>query len=430
MTISRRFFLQSSGMLSAYLGFAPAQALASASSLLDASITVRRDKTLVVIFLRGGADGMNLVVPYGDRHYRSLRPTLGINAPGQGDGAAIDLDGYFGLHPALAPLMPYFQGGEAVAAHAVGYAHNTRSHFEEQDVWETGVIGNTINSDGWVNRHLMTSAGRGPIRALAIGESLPRLFHGDAATLTIRGLNDLKVGNGRDGLVGALEHAYAVNPNMHEDEAANQVRQSAAATFDAMRELRKVATSQDAETTTYPNTDLGRKLRDVARLIKADIGLEVAEVDLDGWDTHQNQGRRADGQFANLAGTLSTAVAAFLEDLKERRDDVLVATLTDFGRTAAENGTRGTDHGWANAMFLFGGAVHNAHRQRAGGAAPVIANWPGLAPDQLHEGRDLLHTMDFRDVLAEVVGTHLGNPNLAKVLPDHDCAPVGLVARS
>ncbi len=168
----------------------------------------------------------------------------------------------------------------------------------------------------------------------------------------------------------------------------------------------------------------------IARLIKADVGLEVAEVDYGGWDTHQNQGYQAGGTFGNLAGTLASSIAAFAMDLEERMDDVVIVTLTDFGRTAKENGTRGTDHGWANSMLCLGGAVQQARRNASDNtpARKVITDWPGLAPDQLHEGRDLLHTTDFRDVIGELVGVHLGNANLQTVLPQHDFKHVGLVA--
>jgi len=165
----------------------------------------------------------------------------------------------------------------------------------------------------------------------------------------------------------------------------------------------------------------------VARLIRADVGLEVAEVDFGGWDTHNAQGRGAGGQFGELAGELAAAVAAFMSDMEDRMDDVVVATLTDFGRTAAENGTGGTDHGWANCMLVAGGAVKRAAEARVA-ASPIVTKWPGLGPDQLHDKRDLLHTTDFRDVLAELVRVHLGNANLKKVLPAHDFKPVGLVA--
>ncbi len=430
MHLTRRHFLQSTGALSAYLGGGPLQLLADDTI---SPLQVTKNKTLVVIFLRGGADGLNLVIPHGDAHYSRLRKGIGINRPGRGDGNAIDLDGMFGLHPRLSAMKPMFDSGLAVAAHAVGYDHNTRSHFEEQDVWETGVIGNTVNSDGWVNRHLATSTGSGSIRAISVGDTLPRMLRGDAPAIAIRGIEDLTLPANRPdqarSIAAALEHAYKVDPTHHQEEARAILGQSAVATLDSIEELQAIAGVPYQPKQPYPNTELARRLMQVARLIKAGIGLEVAEIDYGGWDTHRDQGRGAGGQFGNLAGTLGDAMAAFCTDMEDQMDDVLVMTITDFGRTAAENGTGGTDHGWANCMFLAGGPVMRANEaaSKAGQARKVVSDWPGLAPDQLHQGRDLLHTTDFRDVLAEVVRVHLGNSNLETVLPNHTFKNVGLV---
>src|SRR5690606_2868539 len=440
MHLTRRVFLKSTGALAAYLGVSPLVLAAGRTSPRVAPMQVTRGKTLVVIFLRGGADGLNLVVPFGDPHYKGLRPSLGLAAPGSGEGAAIDLDGFFGLHPGLGPLKTHFDSGLAVAAHAVGYSQNTRSHFEEQDVWETGVIGNTVNSDGWLNRHLATSTGNGPIRAVSIGESLPRIMQGDAPAFALRGLYDLSMPT-PDGVdpkmvAAALEHAYKARPTEHASAAQDLLADAAGSTLEAVEHLRALAAKPYENQSMYPASDLGQKLRQVAQLIKADLGLEVVEVDLNGWDTHAGQGQGAGGQFGALASQLGEAVGAFARDLGDRMDDVLVMTLTDFGRTAAENGSGGTDHGWANCMLLLGGAVARANKMAGGeadtGGTPVpqgrkvVTKWPGLAPDQLHEGRDLLHTTDFRDVLAEVVRVHLGNANLERILPEHQFKPVGL----
>ncbi len=431
MHLTRRYFLKSSGAIATYLGVAPLDLFAQAGMQAATPATVRANKTVVVIFLRGGADGLNLVIPHGDPHYARLRRSIAIAQPGAGEQATVDLDGYFGLHPRLAALKPLFDERVMVAAHAVGYDKNTRSHFEEQDVWETGVIGNTIHSDGWLNRHIATSEGRGPIRAVAIGDALPRILHGEAPAYAIRGLEDLSLPDqGRGGserLVQALEHAYCTAPDPERAGAMDLLSETAGLTLEGVRELQAVAAQPYESAAAYPDTELGRRLRQAARLIKANIGLEVVEIDYGGWDTHSYQGGAA-GQFANLAANLGVCMSAFCRDLEERLDDVLVMTLTDFGRTAAENGTGGTDHGWANCMFLAGGAVRKAHASATDPERRVVSRWPGLAPDQLHEGRDLLHTTDFRDVLAEVVQVHLGNPNLKSILPDHDFKQVGLVS--
>ncbi len=432
MHLTRRYFIRSTGAIGAYLGVAPLNLFGMAGAAEPAPCTVRRGKTLVVIFLRGGADGLNLVIPFGDPHYAQLRKS--IEVPATGADAAIDLDGFFALHPRLAPLAPLFDSGLAVAAHAVGYDKNTRSHFQEQDVWETGIVGNTVGSDGWLNRHLATSQGHGRIRAVAIGDNLPRILHGKVPAYAIRGIEDLTLpgdDRGRTEILAAgLEHAYCTPPREHIGSARDLLARTTGATLQGMKELQHLTDGHYQPSAPYPQTELARRLMQVARLIKADVGLEVAEVDYGGWDTHQDQGRGAGGTFGNLAGGLAGAMAAFAADLGDRMDDVVVVTLTDFGRTAAENGTGGTDHGWANCMLLAGGPVArgNAAAAKAGQPRKVVTRWPGLAPDQLHEGRDLLHTTDFRDVLAELVRVHLGNPHLETVLPGHQFKPVGLIA--
>ena len=435
MKITRRYFLQSSGALLAYCGVAPLQALAKAAPAAEAAGAVAKGKTLVVIFLRGGIDGLNLVVPYGDEHYAKLRQGIRIPKPGEENGAA-DLDGFFGLHPRAKALMPLFDSGHAVAAHAVGYAKNSRSHFEEQDVWETGVIGNTLGSDGWLNRHLITSEGHGPVRAIALGNTLPRILRGDAAAYAVRGLADLNLpstGSDADRVAAALEHAYQCDPAQHLGDARDMVAQTGAATLEGVKQIRAVAELPYKPAAEYPEkSGLAQQLAAAARLIKSDIGLEVIEIDYGGWDTHNNQGYGIEGQYGNKVAELANALAAFTQDLGDKLNDTLVLTLSDFGRTAKENGTRGTDHGWANAMFAIGGPVAATGERVGDDKAPnrrkVVTSWPGLAPDQLYQNRDLAHTTDFRDVLGEAVQNHLGNPNLARIIPDHEHRPVGLIA--
>jgi len=427
MKMTRRFFLQSTGTFAVYCALSPFDLLRKATGAEITNKVVQRGKTLVVLFLRGGADGLNLVVPYKDPAYYSLRKQLAIAAPGTPDGA-LDLDGFFGLHPRLNALGPIFDKGHATALHAVGYDSNTRSHFEEQDTWETGVAGNTIHSDGWLNRHLATSEGHGPLRAISIGDKLPRILRGKATAYAVHGISDLALPQtlGDPSIVtAALEHAYLTDPKAHTDAARDLLAQSGRTTLEGIKQLRSLVQAQYKPAVEYPKTELARRLSEVARLIKSDVGLEVAEIDYDGWDTHQNQGTPTQGTFGNLAQTLGDAVAAFHADLEDRMDDVLLLTLSDFGRTAAENGTGGTDHGWASCMFAIGGTVAAANKINA---HKVLSKWPGLAPEQLHEQRDLLHTTDFRDVLAEVVRVQLGNANLGTVLPNHMPKPVNLVA--
>jgi uncharacterized protein (DUF1501 family) len=427
MHITRRYFLKSTGALAVYCGINPLRTLADVGLTPNDVKPVTKGKTFLAIFLRGGMDGLNFIVPFKDPGYQALRRSIALSAPGS-DNGVIDLDGFFGLNPRAVALAPLFKNGTAMALHAVGYDLNTRSHFEEQDTWETGVTGNTVNSDGWLNRHLLTSQGHGPVRAISIGNVLPRILRGEAPAFALHGISDLSLPS-QDNIddtqiTAALEHAYCTPPRENQSAAQDLLSQTAQTTLDGVKLIKSKMAAMTNSTTDYPKTEFGRKLREVAQLIKADIGLEVAEIDYDGWDTHQNQGG-VTGQYGNLVQGFAEGLAAFAKDLGDRLNDVLVLTMSDFGRTAAENGTGGTDHGWANCMLAMGG---NLATTSAGGIVkPVLSTWPGLDKNQLHQGRDLLHTTDFRDVLGEVVSVHLGNSQIKTVLPSHDFKPVGLL---
>lgn len=415
MEITRRYFLRSSGALALYCGLSPLKVLGASTPA-----AVKKNKTIVVIFLRGGMDGLNFVVPYGDASYKHLRKSLRLAEPGQPDGV-LDLDGFFGLHPRAAALQPLFAQGHARALHAVGYDLNTRSHFEEQDTWETGVIGNTVSSDGWLNRHLLTSTGHGPVRAVSIGDNLPRILRGKAPAFALHGIADLNLPSMAKGddvaMRSALEYAYCTPGSSQRAAARDLLSDTAQTTMAGIDVIKKAAGQNYQPAATYPKNEFSRRLSEAARLIKTGIGIEVIEIDYGGWDTHQNQGGIA-GSYGNLVQNLADGLAAFHQDMGDHMNDTLVLTISDFGRTAAENGTGGTDHGWANCMLALGASKS---------PSPVISRWPGLAKEQLHQGRDLLHTTDFRDVLGEVVGNHLGNHALKTVLPNHTFKPVGLV---
>jgi uncharacterized protein (DUF1501 family) len=418
MKITRRFFLQSSGALATYYGLAPV-------GFATQEETVAADKTLVVVFLRGGADGLNLVVPYASDAYYRLRGWMAVPRPGRSNGA-LDLDGEFGLNPAAAPLLPFFDAGSGVALHAVGHPRNSRSHFEEQDVWETGVVSNTVHSDGWLNRHLQTSQGHGSIRAVGLGETLPRVLRGDASALAIRGLSELSLGSksgGDDAMFAALERASRGSEGTPARAAKELLEKSNAETIEATRTLRQALEATPKTTVAYPDNTLGRRMREAATLIRTGVGVEVINVDFGGWDTHRSQGAQT-GPYTNLVKELSGALSAFLDDLEDRMGDVLVLVVSEFGRTAAINGTAGTDHGWGNCALAFGGPVLAANR---GNPRKLIGHWPGLERGKLNEGRDLRHTTDFRDLFAEAVGGHLGNERLTEVLPEHEFKRVGLI---
>jgi uncharacterized protein (DUF1501 family) len=422
MDTTRRQFLRLTG--TAAFGGSLAPFHLRAENPAPAAKPVTKGRTLVAVFLRGGIDGLNLVVPHGDPDYYKHRGSIAIPRPAGGNGTALDLDGFFGLHPAAASLLPLFKNRAAVALQAVGYAKNTRSHFEEQDTWETGVIGNSLSSDGWLNRHLASSTGHGSIRAVAIGGNLPRILRGRAPAYAIRGIADLsmpRMHGDPDVVRAALETAYCTKPDARRASSNALLSQTAAATLEGTRQLEAIARAEykPANGANYPSRPIASQFREAARLIKAGIGTELIQLDYGGWDTHNAQGG-VNGGFANRLRDLSDAMAAFAKDLGDRMNDVLVLTLSDFGRTVAENGTNGTDHGWANCMIALGGGIAKNDK-------PVLGEWPGLAPEQLHQRRDLMHTTDFRDVLAEAVSSHLGNPNIPHIIPGHEHKPVGML---
>lgn len=411
--VTRRTFLRTGAALAACAGLAP-------ELLARPRGQVMAGKTLVLVFLRGGADGLNLVVPHASEAYYRMRGWLAVPRPGREHGA-LDLDGAFGLNPAAEKLLPFFENGSGVAVHAVGHARNSRSHFEEQDVWETCVVDDTVNADGWLNRHLQTTEGRGPIRAVGLGETLPRVLRGDASAIALRGLNELSLGGGGDeAMLHALERASQGDESSAAAGAA--LARSGRETLAAVRTLRRALASTPAAGGQYPRTDFGRRLRDAATLVRMGIGVEVIELDLGGWDTHRGQGAQA-GPYASLVADLSASLAAFLGDVEDRMDDVLVLVHSEFGRTAAINGTGGTDHGWGNVALAFGGPVAAAGR----GPRKLLGRWPGLEGDQLWQGRDLRHTTDFRDLFGEALERHLGNTRTDEVLPGHERQRVGVI---
>ena len=407
---TRRMFFKSSACAMFGFGLAPAWLARAADS---ANSVGTRKKVLVTIFQRGAVDGLNLVVPFGENRYYELRPTIAIPAPKgtqagtAGAETAIDLDGFFGLHPSLAPLKPIYDAGQLAIVQAVGSPDPTRSHFDAQDYMESGTPGRKATADGWLNRALtpVTVTSRSPVRAVSLGADLPRSLRGRNEAVAINNLNDFKVRDpqGSD----PFESMYAATL----DKAMNGAGRE---TFEAMKMMKAIQAQPYAPSggAKYPNGRLGQSLMQLAQLIKADVGLEVAFADVGGWDTHVNQaGQTASvGQLANLLTNFGQALAAFHQDLGERIADVAVVTMSEFGRTARENGNRGTDHGHANVMFAFGGSIKGGK---------VYGDWPGLASGQLYEDRDLNLTTDFRDVLGEVVVRHLGNADLKSVFPGY-----------
>lgn len=407
--MDRRYFLKTGGIGLASFGlmaaapdflhqFAGAQALRNGYG---------KKKVLVTIFQRGAVDGLNMVVPHGDVDYYQLRRAIAIQKPGRAEGA-IDLDGYFGLHPSMSTLEPFWKSKNLAIIHSSGSPDNTRSHFDAQDYMQSGTPGNKSTRDGWLNRAMIATAkpDASPFRAVSMTQSLPRALYGRAPSVAMTSLSDfaIKAGIFTTDLKGGFENVYQEN-------AKDSLGETGKETFEAVNFLKQANPAQykPANGAVYPNTQLGRSLMQIAQLIKAKVGLETAYAETNGWDTHINQGASR-GQLANLLRDFSSSIAAFATDLGTQMDDVVLLTMSEFGRTARENGSRGTDHGHGNAMLVLGGPVKGGK---------VYGDWKGLKADQLNEGRDLPVTTDFRDVFAEVASKHLGVQSVAKLFPNY-----------
>jgi uncharacterized protein (DUF1501 family) len=409
---SRRIFLKNGGLALVSLGFAP-QFLARTAAAAEP-----RRRVLITIFQRGAVDGLNMVVPFGDRAYYAARPSIAIGPPGSGPGAAVDLDGFFGLHPRLAPLEGFFDQGQLAIVHACGSPDATRSHFDAQDYMETATPGVKSTTDGWLNRYLHAREHQAatPFRAVALAPQLPRSLQGLAPALAIGQIDrfGIRAGANSEMVQSSFESAYAA--------AADRVLNTTSRdTFNAIRMLKDVDPKRytPANGAEYPASPYGQALRQIAQLVKADLGLEVAFAESGNWDHHANQGA-ATGQLANRLDDFGRGIAALVRDLGDRMQDVVILTMSEFGRTVVENGNRGTDHGHGNAMLVLGAGVRGGR---------VYGRWPGLAPEQRHDGRDLSITTDFRAVFNEVVRGHLGLTDTSHVFPGFKAqGSVGLFA--
>jgi uncharacterized protein (DUF1501 family) len=404
MQLTRRAFLKGGGVAMVSFG-----ALPSFLTRAIASTAMPNKKILVVVFQRGAADGLNIVVPFAEPDYYRMRPTIAIPQPKSGTpGAAIDLDGFFGLHPSLAPFEPLYRQGHLAIVHAAGSPDSTRSHFDAQDYMESGTPGVRSTEDGWLNRYLQAAPAKDatPFRAVAVDQNLPLTLRGKAPAVALSDTKQFRVMSPSPVAAGGFESLYS--------QAADRLLGGQGQeTFEAIDLLRRadVTSYQPSAGANYPAGRFGQNLLQVAQLIKANVGLEAAFVESGGWDHHVNEGA-SEGQLANLLRELAQGLAAFHRDLGDRMQDIAVVTMSEFGRTAHENGNRGTDHGHANCMFVMGGAV-------VGGK--VYGRWPGLKEEQLNEGRDLALTTDFRTVLGELIarglGDKLGDAHLDRVFP-------------
>ena len=380
-------------------------------------------KILICIFQRGAVDGLSMVVPHGDKYYYESRSDIAIAQPTRTAGAAgvLDLDGFFGLHPNLAALLPLYKSGHLALIQACGSPSTSRSHFDAQDFMECGVADDKSIRTGWLNRALLQCpedrAKLTPFRAVSMTAMLPRTLQGDQEALAIPDLKTFGVGTGTAGFTPGGSTTAAANgfEGMYETAVGDLLHGAGKDAFDAMSMLKAVDPTKykPQNGASYPNGNFGRSLMQVSQMIKANIGVEVAFVEIGGWDTHANQGG-ATGQLANRFTEFSGSLAALYQDLGDRMNDVVILTMSEFGRTVRQNGNRGTDHGHATCFMVLGGPVRGGK---------VYGQWPGLAREQLFEGRDLKLTTDYRDVFAELAQKHLGARDINKLFPNHRINP-------
>jgi len=397
--LTRRYFLRASAIAMAGVGTAPLWLVRAAAQ------GERRRKILIVIFQRGAADGLNIVVPFFEKRYYAVRPTIAVPPPGKTNGA-IDLDGRFGLHPSLQPLKAFWESGQLAIVDAVGSPDPSRSHFDAQDYMESGTPGR-ISADGWLNRALPPpTPDTSPVRAIAMGARMPRTLRGNRGAVAIADLQQFQVRN--QDATGILESMYATTTDA-------QLMAQGKGTFEALKMV--AAINRQAYTPAagvqYVG-EFGGALRQIAHLIKADVGVEAAFADIAGWDHHSNEAP----QLTGLLQQFGTSLAAFVRDMGDRMDDIVLVTMSEFGRTVQEDGNAGTDHGHGNVMMVVGGPVRGGQ---------IYGRWPGLESEQLFERRDLAVTTDFRDVLGELVSQHLGQ-TINPVFPGFNpSGPLGLL---
>jgi uncharacterized protein (DUF1501 family) len=392
---SRRGFLVGLGLSS--LAWAMPQTALSQISI-DPGSRKRGRNVVVNIFLRGGADGLNIVTPYAEDAYHRNRPTLRLLKPNDGGSPSdrvLDLDGFFGLNPSLAAILPLYKDGKLAIVHAVGSGDQTRSHFEAMNTMERGLgSGSAGSASGWLARHLLATepTKSTPLRAVAFGGTTPDSLRGATDSISINGLEDFKLDTDDDAdMRRALKEMYSVGKD--------EMSLAGSETLQVLETLNRLDPKdyRPSNGAKYPTSDLGRALQQVALLIRAEVGLEVAVLDKGGWDTHVAQGV-ATGLLSGLLQDLGESLAAFSGDLGVEMDHVTVVVQTEFGRRVGENSGLGTDHGRASVMFLLGGGVKGAK---------VYGQWPGLEEAQLEPPGDLRVTTDYRHVLSDVLSYRL-----------------------
>ena len=392
-------------------------ALASATGLLSAGAHTEfaeqaiaqnfgRPKKMVVILLRGALDGLNVVVPFRDSNYYIARPTIAVPSPGQPNGA-INLDNEFGLHPAMADLMPYWKSRKLAFIHASGSPSPTRSHFDAQDYMETGTPGQKGTSSGWMNRMLNFMPQRSSTVAVNLGSTTPRILSGPIATSNVkpnkRGLPNLEID--REPVQSVFDQLYQGNDLLasvyKEGRRSRQVLKQG-----LNREM--MDSAKGAPTPDY----LSKNVNNIVKLLTGPTQTNLMFMSLGGWDTHVNQGSVDTGQLPKRLSPLGSGLSLLARSLGKTFDDTVIVVMSEFGRTVKENGNRGTDHGHGNVMMVLGGRIDGGQ---------VYGDWPGLQADNLHAGRDLPVTTDFRDVLAPLLNRHyqMNNAAIAQIFPGY-----------
>jgi len=413
MAITRRGFMKDGAL--ALVGTSAIPAFLTRSVLAEATTAAANHKKLVVLFQRGAADGLNIVVPYREKNYYAMRPTIAIKP-----NEVLDLNGQFGLHPSLAAFKPLYDQGHLAIVHACGSPDSTRSHFDAQDYMESGTPGMKATQDGWLNRALQAERIDPKLatafRAVALGTQVPRTLQGTLPAIAINNVQDFSVG-GRNaspnaGVSSAFQQMYA-------QSADTMLHGTGQETFEAVKMLKATDPAHyvPSNGVVYPNTSFGNSLKQIAQLLKANLGVEAAFADIGDWDTHQAQGS-TNGRLANRLKEFSDSIAAFWKDMGTGAENITLVSMSEFGRTARQNGTGGTDHGHGNVMFVLGGNVKGGR---------VYGKWPGLENEQLNEGRDLAITTDFRQVLGEAAYRTLGARNLEAVFPGARVNPDGFL---
>lgn len=420
---SRRAFLKAGGLalFGISVGGVPSfMARAAGSSKL--LTPYKKRKIMVCIFQRGAMDGLMAVSPFNDTYLKAARPTLFMSAAKGSEGTPlIDLDGRFGLHPAMQSFEPFFRDKRLAIVHGIGSPNNTRSHFDAQDYMESGTPFNKGTASGWLNRAAgLMGHDATPFRAVSLTSSLPRSLYGDSPAVAISSLNDFGIQQGRGNAMNINMTAKSFE-DLYAQTSSSLLKETGKESFDAVKMLQKADPKKyvPENGAVYPASDLGNALKQIAQLIKMDVGVEVAFAESGGWDTHFNQGKDT-GVFARNVADLSNSIIAFWTDMNAYQDDLTVMTMTEFGRTVKQNGTGGTDHGRASCNFILGNDVN-------GGM--VHGDVQALSIENLEDGRDLKVTTDFRSVFSEVADTHLKINGQGKLFPDWSGKEIGVMKR-